>query len=154
MSLARPKSRSFAVPSRVTMMFAGFRSRCRIPRSCAASSASSSASQAVHLLDGERAAHRFALDEFQHEVAGADVVNLTDVGVVQSGYRARFVFKADATDSSGRKPLWKNLDRYVAAETGVARPIHITHATRANGDLDLVRAELCRQEETYGPAKF
>ena len=38
-SLARPKSRIFAVPSRRTKMFAGLRSRWTIPCSCAASMA-------------------------------------------------------------------------------------------------------------------
>ena len=39
-AFARPKSRSFTVPSGVTFTFAGFRSRWRIPRACAAPSAS------------------------------------------------------------------------------------------------------------------
>ena len=36
--LARPKSRIFTRPSRVMKMFSGFRSRCTMPRSCAAAS--------------------------------------------------------------------------------------------------------------------
>ena len=39
-ALARPKSRTFTVPSARTLMFAGLRSRWMIPCSCAASSAS------------------------------------------------------------------------------------------------------------------
>jgi hypothetical protein len=39
-ALARPKSSTLTVPSRVTLTFAGFRSRWTIPPSCAASSAS------------------------------------------------------------------------------------------------------------------
>ncbi len=41
-ALARPKSRTLTLPSGVILMFAGFRSRCTIPLSCAASSASAS----------------------------------------------------------------------------------------------------------------
>ncbi len=37
---ARPKSSTFTVPSGVIWILAGFRSRCTIPCSCAASSAS------------------------------------------------------------------------------------------------------------------
>ena len=39
-ALARPKSNTFTMPSRRTLMFAGFKSRWMIPCSCAASSAS------------------------------------------------------------------------------------------------------------------
>jgi hypothetical protein len=38
-ALARPKSSTFTVPSGVVMMLVGFRSRCTMPFSCAASSA-------------------------------------------------------------------------------------------------------------------
>ena len=41
-SLARPKSRTFTRPSRVTMTLAGFKSRWTMPRSCAADRASAS----------------------------------------------------------------------------------------------------------------
>jgi hypothetical protein len=39
-SFASPKSRIFTRPSSVMKMFSGFRSRCTIPRSCAAASPS------------------------------------------------------------------------------------------------------------------
>ena len=39
-ALARPKSSTFTRPSGVILMLAGLRSRCTMPRSCAASSAS------------------------------------------------------------------------------------------------------------------
>jgi len=39
-ALARPKSRTFTVPSGLTLIFAGFRSRWMMPCACAASSAS------------------------------------------------------------------------------------------------------------------
>ena len=39
-AFARPKSRTFTVPSGVIFIFAGFRSRCTMPRSCAYSRAS------------------------------------------------------------------------------------------------------------------
>ncbi len=39
-AFANPKSNTFTVPSARTLMFCGFRSRCTIPCSCAASSAS------------------------------------------------------------------------------------------------------------------
>ena len=39
-ALASPKSSTFTMPSGVILMLAGFRSRCTMPLSCAASSAS------------------------------------------------------------------------------------------------------------------
>ena len=47
--LATPKSSSFAVPPAVTMMFAGFRSRWRMPCSCARCNA-----PAIWIADADR----------------------------------------------------------------------------------------------------
>ena len=80
MALARPKSRTFTVPSGRTLMFAGFKSRWMIPCSCAASSAS-----AICRRDGQRFIERdraacdalrqiLPLDEFHHE--GGDAARL------------------------------------------------------------------------------
>ena len=72
-SFARPKSSTFTVPSGVTLMFAGFRSRWMIPCSCAASSASAicraigSASSSGIGPRAIRSASVVALDQFQHE---------------------------------------------------------------------------------------
>ena len=44
-SFARPKSRIFTKPSRLTMMFSGLRSRCTIPAACARASPSATCAE-------------------------------------------------------------------------------------------------------------
>ena len=71
--LARPKSSTFTVPSGVTLMFAGFRSRWTMPRSCAASSASAicraigSASSSGIGPARDAVGERLAFDQLHHE---------------------------------------------------------------------------------------
>ena len=75
-ALAMPKSSTFTVPSGVSLMFAGFRSRCTMPRSCAASSAAAiCVAMSSASLDGSGAlrdalGERLAVDEL-HDERGA-----------------------------------------------------------------------------------
>ena len=71
--LARPKSRTFTMPSARNLMFAGFRSRWMMPFSCAASSASviclatgsaSSSGIGPRAMRSARVGH---LDELHHQ---------------------------------------------------------------------------------------
>ena len=48
---------------------------------------------------------RLALDIFEHQVARADVVDLTDVWVVQRRNRPRFLFEATQTIRVSGEPL-------------------------------------------------
>ncbi len=103
-SLARPKSRTFSRPSRVTITFAGFRSRWTTPRSCAAARASARA------IDSSRTRGRgrppaaisspeaVALDQLHREEADAAVVlereERDDVRVVQARDGPRLALEA------------------------------------------------------------
>src|SRR5207249_8096652 len=49
------------------------------------------------LFDGHRPVQRLALDIFEHQVARADVMNLTDVWVAQRSNRLRFMLKSTET---------------------------------------------------------
>ena len=96
-SFARPKSSSLADPVRVTRMLAGFRSRCRIPLLCAASSAPAICIASAHrVLGRQRAAQRRAVDVLHHQVVRADVVQRADVRMVQRGDRARLLLETIA----------------------------------------------------------
>ena len=72
-AFARPKSRTFTVPSVVILMFAGFRSRWTIPRSCAKSSARAiwratpSASRAESGPRREPVGERVAVDQLEDQ---------------------------------------------------------------------------------------
>ena len=74
-AFARPKSRTFTVPSARTLMLAGFRSRWMMPCSCAASSASAicfamgNASSSRNRATRDALREIVALDQFHHESA-------------------------------------------------------------------------------------
>ena len=139
-ALARPKSRTFTVPSARTLMLAGFRSRWTMPCSCAASRAS-----AICLAIGSASAtgiaplattHRevLALDELHDEgmhVAPAptrvrrgrrldDAVDLRDVGVIQRGERLRLAREAGDAIGVVRDGVGQDLDGDVAVQLRVA----------------------------------
>jgi len=63
--------------------------------------------------------------------------------VIQHGRRARFLLEAPQPLGVGAERGGQHLDRHVAPEPRIARPIHFAHPTRADGGLDLVRAETC-----------
>ena len=135
---ARPKSSSFT-PAFVSMMLAGFRSRCTTPRACAAASASAiSMPNVQRLLNRQRPARqprgqRLALEQFHHQERHvdavdrrrADVVQRADVRMVQAGDAARLALEPLARVGIGgglasRGPSGRRCDR--AACRGPCRP--------------------------------
>ena len=138
------------MPSGRTLMFAGFRSRWMMPCSCAASSASAicfaigSASSIGIAPRAIRCDEILALDQFHHERADAaalfEAVDGADVRVIQRGERLRFALKR-ASRSGSATNAREDLDRDVAIELRVARPIDLAHAAGPEGGEDLVRAE-------------
>ena len=154
-SFASPKSSTFTVPSGVTLMFAGFRSRWMMPCSCAASSASAiccaigSASSSGIGPRAMRCEQVLALDQFHHERVHAaaifEAVDLRDVGMVQRGERLRLALEPGEPLGILRERVGQDLDRHVATERRVARAIDLAHAAGAEGGEDFVRAEAaCR----------
>jgi hypothetical protein len=69
----------------------------------------------------------------------ADVVDGDDVGVGQGGDGARLFLEAPGELFVAREPLGKHLDRDLAAESRVARPIDLAHSSGAEQRQDLVR---------------
>ena len=103
-ALARPKSRTFTVPSGRSLMFAGFRSRWTMPCSCAASSASAicraigSASSSGIGPCGDPLRERRPLDQLQHQRADAvrlfEAVDRRDVRMIQRREHLRLALEA------------------------------------------------------------
>src|ERR1700688_4788241 len=107
---ASPKSSTLTVlpggPSGLMMMLPGFRSRCVIPFSCAASSAA--AICFAILSDSSRGiapslmcsasfnvlGQRLPLDQLHHQIVGTDVVERAYVGVIQGSDRPSFLLEA------------------------------------------------------------
>src|SRR5262245_8332421 len=89
---------------------------------------------------------RFALEELHDDerlalLCFANVVDGTDVRVVQRGDRPCFTLKPLARDLGAGQLSRQQLDRDLAFESRVARPIDFAHAAGADAGDDLVRAE-------------
>src|SRR5450432_4796743 len=134
--LARPKSSTLTRPSRVNRMLSGLRSRWTIPASWAAASASAICTAVSSSLRVAGRSHGRPVHELHHQVIGADIVNLADVGMVQRGDGAGLAFEA-----VGEGGLRK-LDGDRAVETRVAGLPHLAHAARAEGREQFVGSEL------------
>ena len=96
---------------------------------------------------------RRPLDQLHHDrahLAGVfEAVHVRDVGVVQGGQHLGFTGKA-------RQPIGivgdggeQHLERHVALQLRVTRPVHLAHAARSEGCQDLVGAESCAGSEAH-----
>ena len=111
------------------------------------------------LVDRQRAASDalgevFALCELHrqevHVAIALEAVESGDVGVAQRGERPRLLLEARDPLGVLAQLFRQHLDRHQAAELGVARPIHLTHAAGAERGGDLVVAETGAGLEGHG----
>jgi hypothetical protein len=70
---------------------------------------------------------RRAVDVLHHQVARADIVNLANVGMVESRDGLGFSLEPFAELRSGY------LDRHIAIQAGVSGSVHLSHAARPEG---------------------
>ncbi len=89
----------------------------------------------------QRPAQRHALDVLQDEIARTDIVDLTDMRMVQRGNGARLVLETPNTVRVSRQLLRQDLDSDVTTKACVVRAVDLTHAASAEEGDDLVRAE-------------
>jgi hypothetical protein len=82
----------------------------------------------------QRSLQRHALDILEDQVIGPDVVDLTDVRMIQCGDGAGFVLESIAVRS-------ESLDGDAASEARVSRLPDFAHPTRAERCQDLVRSD-------------
>ena len=87
------------------------------------------------LIDRQRPLERRALDVLHDQVIRADVVKLTNVGMIQRSHRSGFAFESFAELGLG------NFDRDDTIKPCVAGLVDLSHATRTDGRDDLVRAK-------------
>ena len=81
-------------------------------------------------------------DQEDAAVAGlTDVVKRADVGVLQRGHGPRLAQEPLARRRVAGQGGGQHLDRHIALETRVARPVDLPHAAGANGADDFVRPE-------------
>ena len=153
---ARPKSRTLTLPSGVILMFAGFRSRCTTPRSCAASSASAicrAIDNASSSSIGPRAMRSASVSPStsSRTIANVacpslaprlfDAVHRGHVGMVQRGQELGFTLEAGDAIRIGGERVRQDLDRDLAAQLRVASTIDLAHSAGTKRGLNLVWAE-------------
>ena len=135
------------MPSGRTLMLAGLRSRCTIPCSCAASSASAicrasaSASVERHRPVGDALREVLALDQLHHDRADAvavlQAVDRRDVGMVQRRQHLGFALEARQALGIGGERRRQDLDRHLALEPRVGGAIDLAHTAGAERRDDL-----------------
>ena len=156
-ALARPKSRTLTTPSGVILMFAGFRSRWTMPLSWATSRASAicraiaTASgngkpappdRAPPLRDPAASVSPSTSSSTRNRIAVRlfEAVDRADVGMIQRGEHPRLALEAREPIGMARERARQDLDRDVAPELGVARPVHLAHAARAEQRVQVIPA--------------
>lgn len=97
---------------------------------------------------------RVALEVLHHDVVdairGSDVVQRTDIGMVQIRDGAGFAFETPSGFEI-RRDLWKeDLDRHPPAQSNILCPVHFAHAARAEKRFQAIGAEFAAGVETLG----
>ena len=99
---------------------------------------------------------RRALDQLHDQRAGRvrvfEAVDRGDVRMIQRSQEVRLVLEAGHAVLVGGEGFRQDLDRYVAAELGVPRAVHL--AARAERSADLVRAETCAGRQAHRLSKL
>ncbi len=80
-------------------------------------------------------------DQVGSAVVLADVVEVTDVRMVEGGDGAGFAFEAGGEFGVGREVCGKNLDGDDAIEASVAGAVNLSHSASAEGGLNFVWTE-------------
>ena len=88
---------------------------------------------------------RRSVDQLQDErvslTAVLEPINRPNVRVVERGQHLRFALEACEAIGIERERIGDDLQRDVASQFRIARPIHFAHAAGPKGGEDLVRAE-------------
>ena len=140
-TLASPKSRTFARPDAVTMMFAGFTSRCVMPRCCAAASASATSIPIRSRRSsgtpprGIDLAQRLAVHQLhrqqQPSVVLLDGVDGDDAGMIERGDGLRLALEALPRVRVAREHAGQDFQRDPPVQARVLRDEHLAHAALA-----------------------
>src|SRR5262245_65116034 len=77
-------------------------------------------------------------------------MNRDDVRVRECGDGAGLLVEARHRLRIARQPLRQELQRDMASEPGIARSIHLAHATRAEKGDDFIRANVRSGSERHG----
>lgn len=152
LSFARPKSRIFGRPSRVTKTFSGFRSRWTIPFSWAAERPSAHPGGQLESAPrrqrpaGEALSQPLSLEELEDEVGcavvDARIEHRQELRVVERSRGARFLLEAAQPVGVRGDVRAQHLDRHLAAEPIVACTVDLAHPTGAQRPEHRIGTEL------------
>ena len=96
----------------------------------------------MYSFDGrQRTSQRRSVDVLEHQVVRADVVNLADVRMVETGDGARVTLESPPPVGVGGELGGQHLDGDVAAQTRVVCLPHFTHSPCAKEADDLIWAQ-------------
>ena len=143
MALASPKSSTFTLPSGVTLMLAGLRSRWTMPFSCAYSSASAiwraiGSASSIGIGPRDALGQRGAFHQLHHQGALFHAVNGRDIGMVQRRQHLRFARETRHAVGIGGEGVGQNFDGDFAVELGIGGAIDRAHAALAEFGGDAV----------------
>ena len=95
----------------------------------------------------------FAFEILEHQVVeiavAANVVDGTDVGIVQRGNRARLLLETASRLRIGGECAGEHFDGNRPIEPSVTRAVDLAHATRTNRGDDFIRAKTCAGLERH-----
>jgi hypothetical protein len=102
----------------------------------------------------EQLPERLSFQELEHDVGAAVVAARVEdrdqVRVVEGARGSGFLLEAADAVGVARHLRPKNLDRHLAAEPLVPRPVHLAHPAGAERGQHLVRPETCARPESPG----
>jgi hypothetical protein len=89
---------------------------------------------------------RLAIHQLHHDIVGADIIDLADVGVIKGGYGFGFARKSIA-ELGGR-----GFYRDIAIEARISGAVDLSHTAFAEQRKDLVRTETvtCGKRHEFG----
>jgi hypothetical protein len=91
------------------------------------------------------------VDELQHEIVRADVVDLADVRMVHGRDRARLLLKALLPVRIAGQRGGQDFDGNVALQARIARAIDVAHPAGTERGDDFVRSETSAGREVHAP---
>ncbi len=132
-------------------MLAGFRSRCAMPFLVRRAESARDRDRDLHRLAHRQRAlaqavgERFAVQEFRDDEDlvpfAPDVVNREDVGVGERGHGARLALEAGAPVGVVCHVGRQHLQRHVAPQPRIARPVDLAHAAGPERGEHFVRTK-------------
>src|SRR5437667_5674831 len=110
------------------------------------------------LLSREPVRERLSAQQLHHRerdaVLSSKVVNGQDVRVRERRNRLRLLFEPVQRFRIVRGSLGHDLDRYLAPEPRVARPVNFAHSSRAERRNDLIRSEVIARTQNIAAIRL